>query len=92
MKPRVRRTQFTSCFSVGMGNTSYFFLFLLKTILIRTNNLMLFQLFQYIFTFKITQILSSFLLKNTILHQKLHKDHQKLFYQVFEDILTFQIP
>ena len=53
---------------------------------------MLFQLFQYIFTFKITQILSSFLLKNTILHQKLHKDHQKLFYQVFEDILTFQIP
>lgn len=48
-------------------------------------------LFQYFFTFKI-KYFAHFLLKNIILHQKLHKHHENKFYQLFENILTFQIP
>ena len=48
----------TSCSSVDMRNISYFFLFIFKTTKIRANNLMLSQ---YVFNFKIAQILSFFI-------------------------------
>ena len=69
----------TAIRTVDMRNISRF-LFVFKTIKITENNLMLFQ---YFFAFRTIQILS-FLLKNIILHQKLHIVHQKNFSQFFE--------
>ena len=49
------------------------------------------MLFYYFLPSKLHQV-CHFLLKNIILHQKLHKHHENKFYQLFENILTFQIP
>ena len=49
------------------------------------------MLFQYFLPSKLHKF-CHFLLKNIVIRQKLHLDHQKKNFQFFEDILTFQIP
>ena len=87
MKPRVWRTQFTNCSSVDMRNISHFFLFLKK----QRSQQITRCCFIIFLPSKLHQV-CHFLLKNIILHQKLHKHHENKFYQLFENILTFQIP
>ena len=63
-----------------------FFLFIYKTIKVATNN----PMFQYIFTFKTTQILSFFIEKYYSSPRITYKSSE-IFFQFFEDVLTFQI-